>query len=235
MSYKQQYTKKCDSCAGNGQTDNYYYECHGTERVYSGKSKCGYCAGTGKIVEEYLVKDEKCSYCFGSGKNVDNCNDCKGSGKSRFQPFFDHSNKSCPTCDGSGKLAYKGECSSCHGTGKVHKYIGTKPYNGCFITTAVCQILGYNDSCYELTVLRSFRDSIIQNYHSSLLEEYVNISPHICSSLLNANEKESIAHSLLYEYIHPAIDLIDAGKNEEALAKYREMVYLLKSKFRSSK
>jgi hypothetical protein len=228
MSYYKDYTVKCNSCGGYGKEPSYFDTAYGLIDNESAGAKCSSCAGTGKRVETYLVKDEKCSACYGTGKNLKTCGFCNGSGNTAFGL---KSYIACSECNGSGKLAYRGECSSCHGTGKEHEYSGSKASEGCFITTAVCKILDYDDACHELTILRSFRDSFICHNHKNLLEEYSDISPYICNGLLHADDRKDIARGLLREYIHPAIDLIGSGKNEEALVKYREMVYWLKSRF----
>ena len=82
--------------------------------------------GTKKKVNIKL--DTNCATCKGSGaarpEDATTCKNCHGSGYVNIQQqtLFDNvmSERSCPTCGGSGKII-KNPCSSCNGAGRVEK------------------------------------------------------------------------------------------------------------------
>ena len=56
----------------------------------------------------------------------------------------------------------------------------------CYITTAVCESLGKPDDCYELNLLRDYRDSYLmkQEDGEALVQRYYDIAPTIVKYLL---------------------------------------------------
>lgn len=103
----------------------------------------------------------------------------------------------------------------------------------CFITTVVCNILGYNDDCEVLTVLRDFRENFLKkdDEYIPLLLEYDQIGPKI--SYLIAKEKDNFrqAAGLLKFFLQPCVKKIKERKYEEAIDIYRTMVMHLKDSY----
>lgn len=95
----------------------------------------------------------------------------------------------------------------------------------CYITTAVCQILGYDDNCDYLNTLRSLRDNYMKKEVDcfTMLEEYKLVGPEIVKNLIKDNNKEEKAHELLTEYIIPAVINIKKGAYEKAILTYTIM------------
>lgn len=120
---------------------------------------------------------------------------------------------------------------------KEYNYIGCPFYSfriekeGCFLTTAMCNILGKEDDCYELETLRKFRDNILKktSYGKAIVEEYYKIAPGISVKLINHNDKESIALYMNNHYIIPIIVLINHKNYDSAINMYIEMVEYIKS------
>ena len=64
-------------------------------------------------------------------------------------------------------------------------------FNGCYITTLICSILGYTDHCYVLTEMRNFRNNIMQKEatYFDILLEYDVIGPIIARSIYEDYEE----------------------------------------------
>ena len=105
----------------------------------------------------------------------------------------------------------------------------------CFITTAVCKHLGKPDDCYELTTLRSYRDTWLKNQPGGveLIKEYYTIAPLIVSKLEASNNFDQHCEALLELYIKPCIELINEGHYEKCKDKYIEMVYYARNTIES--
>lgn len=125
---------------------------------------------------------------------------------------------------------YYVDCRSCcnrnddKGDGRDHSG------GGCYLTTAMCTVLGKADDCHELEVLRGFRKNYMHKTDEGkrLLQEYDLISPPIAEKLLNSKNKTEIANYMLNNYISKSLDLIANGKNQEALETYKAMVLYIK-------
>jgi hypothetical protein len=87
--------------------------------------------------------------------------------------------QSSPALELAVKLADKDECSAKLDCDSLRKALGwasqkqadlarqyekracTPPPQGCFITTACCELLGLGDECFELRTLRRYRDDVL--------------------------------------------------------------------------
>lgn len=105
--------------------------------------------------------------------------------------------------------------------------------SGCFITTIVCDILGMEDNCGILNVLRSFRDNVMQKdeKYKTVLYEYDSVGPIISKNLeedfVDKEDKE-LPNAMLDYFILPTVDLVNNKKYDEAVIKYSKMVKSLK-------
>lgn len=102
---------------------------------------------------------------------------------------------------------------------------------GCFITTILCNILGYQDNCEILETLRSFRERYLKLSEDGkkLLQEYDQIGPIISEHLKSASIIDAII--LMNNYIKPCYDLIKKEKYTLATITYKNMVEELKRKY----
>lgn len=101
---------------------------------------------------------------------------------------------------------------------------------GCYITTIIVEILGFDDYCQCLEQLRAFRDQVMKNEpkYQDILKEYDEVGPRIAESLHNAPDKKEIAESIFETYIVPVCELLQRKQYEEAVGMYKQMVVWLK-------
>lgn len=97
--------------------------------------------------------------------------------------------------------------------------------NGCFLTSACVGYLGLPDDCYELTMLRSFRDNVLKKTMDgkTLVEEYYQIAPALVDKIDASVCKDEI-YKNIYNQITRCIDAINSGKNDLAIQLYKSMV-----------
>ncbi|WP_122642702.1 CFI-box-CTERM domain-containing protein [Luxibacter massiliensis] len=96
----------------------------------------------------------------------------------------------------------------------------------CYITTAVCRSLDKSDDCYELGLLRDYRDTYLLNSEegAQTVQEYYNIAPTIVKRIDRREDAAQIYADIWREYLDPCVHLIEEEKREECGKLYREMV-----------
>lgn len=101
---------------------------------------------------------------------------------------------------------------------------------GCFVTTTVCEILGKDDNCYELEILRKFRDTklLADDSLKNLVYQYYEISPEFVGIIKRHPTKDKFAKYLMDEYIQNIIIFIQAGRDIEAIELYQKMLARIK-------
>lgn len=99
----------------------------------------------------------------------------------------------------------------------------------CFITTAVCRYQKKADNCYELQQFRSFRDGYLRRCSDgpALIEEYYNIAPAIVAHIDYCCDPAQCYPAIWQNYLHPCLQLIEAGQPEHCKQRYTEMVRAL--------
>lgn len=98
----------------------------------------------------------------------------------------------------------------------------------CYITTIVCDILGFSDDCGELNALRGLRNNVLQKdeKYTPVLYEYDTVGPQIAKKLEEDYEEKQDTEfeNLLFNfYIQPSARLYMEGKIEESISRYCEM------------
>lgn len=218
-------------------------ECNGSGVIYYEEEFSG-CWGCGSE----LAYTSGCSRCGGSG--TDKFDLRKGSGKVKVT----YKEIICTECNGDKNVRYMKSgygpqhtlfgspsyeeqkawekefteiktCQECKGSGKELRYVSSEPIkDGCFITTAYVSYLNKKDNCYELEILRNFRDNYIQNIPNGnfYIEEYYEKSPRIVEYIeLQANKDD------IYQYIHEsivkAISHIENKQYKDAFNNYKNM------------
>jgi len=103
---------------------------------------------------------------------------------------------------------------------------GFKRRKFCYITTAVCDSLGKADDCYELSVLRKYRDEwlTLQDGGQELIDEYYDTAPHILNQIQNSPEPKTVYSQLYNAYIKPCITHIEKDNYEQCKQLYVQMV-----------
>ncbi|MDR1017930.1 MAG: hypothetical protein LBM02_04430 [Lachnospiraceae bacterium] len=99
----------------------------------------------------------------------------------------------------------------------------------CYITTCICEGLGKEDSCYELTTLREYRDNYLLKSveGKELVEDYYQIAPVIVMKLNMLKDKTKVLSNLYEKYIKRCIYLIENKNYVDCKNLYKEMVLAL--------
>lgn len=103
----------------------------------------------------------------------------------------------------------------------------------CYITTAVCENLGKPDDCYELNLLRDYRDGYLQQTEEGeqLIRKYYDVAPTIVKHINQRKEKDQIYQDIFASYLSPCIQLIENHENEKCRVLYQDMVDTLTKKY----
>lgn len=96
----------------------------------------------------------------------------------------------------------------------------------CYITTAVCENMGFADDCEELTLLRQFRDGYMMSLEDGeqLVNEYYECAPGIVAAINTRTDSDKIYRRLYDVYISPCVAMIKEGKLKECLGHYKSMI-----------
>ena len=100
----------------------------------------------------------------------------------------------------------------------------------CFLTTACMRYFHekFDDNCYELTVLRWFRDNFVSNQD---IEHYYEIAPIIVENI-NKEEKLDIIYDYIYDnMVDYCIEQIERGNYTQAYVRYKNSVLLLEEQY----
>lgn len=103
----------------------------------------------------------------------------------------------------------------------------------CYITTAVCDNLGKSDDCYELTLLRQYRDGYLlkQKDGAEMIRQYYDVAPTIVKRINRKEDAKQIYCDIYEEYLKPCIRLIEEDRLSECCDRYRTMVTDLKNQY----
>ncbi|HET6763557.1 MAG TPA: CFI-box-CTERM domain-containing protein, partial [Longimicrobiaceae bacterium] len=103
---------------------------------------------------------------------------------------------------------------------------------GCFLTTACVEARGLADDCAELTTLRAFRDGYMraQPAGRAMIEEYYRIAPAIVRRMKASPRYPQEIAALYDRLVAPAVALVQAGRNTEALRLYAAEVRRLQAR-----
>ena len=101
--------------------------------------------------------------------------------------------------------------------------------SGCYITTMVCNILGYQNDCALLTLLRKFRENVLKcdfKYYQ-LLIQYDMIGPEISRAIYQKDDKYAFALHMCDEFLFPCAEAIKEGMLDGAVEIYKNMIQKL--------
>ena len=195
--------------------------------------KCSQCGCDIKYTnyQKYIKHSPKfdlCKDCFNKRNMVYTIKTCTECGK-KFEikngekEFYEEKGfqlpKKCKDCRNNSTSPSRSSQSSSTNNG-----------SWCFITTAVCEYLKKADNCYELTMLRQFRDNwlILQPGGRLLVQEYYQIAPSIVNALNISKDRDEIYYNIWKSYIQPCVSLIEQKSFESCQTLYEEMVHYLK-------
>jgi len=99
---------------------------------------------------------------------------------------------------------------------------------GCYITTATCKLYNKPDDCYELTIMRKFRDEFVKEKYPEAVANYYATAP-ILVRIINNKFTANIIWMYIYtNYIVKAVEFAAQNKYEEAYVIYSDMVNTVK-------
>lgn len=103
----------------------------------------------------------------------------------------------------------------------------------CYITTAVCEALGRGDDCYELELMRDYRDGYLSLMPDGpeQIRHYYDIAPTIVKHIQAEPDSGRIYRSIWDEYLSPCVRMIEAGEKEACRETYIRMVGDLKERY----
>ena len=110
------------------------------------------------------------------------------------------------------------------GKSRATKTSEKKEESRCFLTTAACQFKGLPDDCYELTLMREFRDTelLISTEGQALVSDYYERAPRLVHLLA-----DDIIAERVWKDICAIIELIEHQRFTDAIEKYKAMVVTL--------
>lgn len=190
------------------------------------------------VCKKLQKKCEKCEKTIPNGLNQSLCKNCRGDNItcSRCHKEFFFSDGQKMDFDKKG-YSYPKKCKSCKANNSTHhvKQNQTAYYeksDRCFITTVVCDYMGFSDDCYELEILRNFRDNYILSTQQGcdMVNNYYSIAPNIAQNLIKVDD-----FNFAWEYIIKCVRAIEYKNNEEAISLYKEMVFSLQNNIEHSK
>jgi len=98
---------------------------------------------------------------------------------------------------------------------------------GCFITTACCEVLGLDDDCFELCTLRRYRDEVLAKAPggADAIARYYALAPEILARLrANSERPDRTLLSVYARFILPAALAAKLGLDASAYRLYVRMV-----------
>jgi hypothetical protein len=102
---------------------------------------------------------------------------------------------------------------------------------GCFLTTACVTHAGLSDDCYQLTVLRQFRDRYVMALPkgAEALAEYYAVAPAITRRIDQSPNRDAELKAIFCA-VNEAVSLVEQGKLSEALTCYESLFANLKTR-----
>ena len=106
-----------------------------------------------------------------------------------------------------------------------------KKKSGCFLTTVVCEYLNKEDDCFELNLLREYRDNWLQYQEggAELIKEYYANAPKLVEKMKKSPNFEHYCQCLWDNYLTECIYLIVHNKYEECRNTYISMYKYLEN------
>ncbi|MER3588326.1 MAG: hypothetical protein C4322_09245 [Mastigocladus sp. ERB_26_1] len=108
----------------------------------------------------------------------------------------------------------------------------TQEKKGCFLTTACVNYAGLPDECFELQILRDFRDNYLAltPEGQALIHQYYVEAPIIVDFINSDQQREFILEGVL-ETVRECVDYICCQRPNDALTSYMKMYQRLRFKY----
>lgn len=113
------------------------------------------------------------------------------------------------------------------------RYKGGQSSSGCFLTSACVDAKGLPDDCYELTILRKFRDEYLAQQECGKCEiaHYYQVAPAIVESIKASNESAKVFNQIYNELVSPCVKMIEQHNLFGAHSLYRAKVQELEAQY----
>jgi hypothetical protein len=94
---------------------------------------------------------------------------------------------------------------------------------GCYLTSACMQAQqeDFDDDCFELTVLRRFRDEYVSVIHPDAVRRYYEIAPRVVDAIDAREDRATLYQEILERMVYPTVTLVGSGRLEEAYEVYQ--------------
>lgn len=104
---------------------------------------------------------------------------------------------------------------------------------GCFLTSACVDALGMEDDCYELTMLRNFRDGWLtaQDSGKSDISRYYELAPQVVESINKLANSKEIYSDIYKKLVKPCVKMIEEKRMNDTWNHYKEYSERLFSKY----
>ena len=89
----------------------------------------------------------------------------------------------------------------------------------------------FDDNCYELTILRQFRDKYVVSNFPKDIDYYYNIAPKIVDVINKLPNCTEVWIKLFHTLIKPSVRLIEDGKLRGAYDLYKRISLSLEQKY----
>ena len=103
----------------------------------------------------------------------------------------------------------------------------------CYVTTAVCRSLNKPEDCYELNLLKDYRDNylILTENGEELVKKYYDIAPTIVKRIDKSDNPEEKYRYIWDRYLKVCITYIQSGDKERCGEEYIKMIEELKNQY----
>lgn len=136
-------------------------------------------------------------------------------------------------------VAYCAECGSkfCKDHGDIRWKDGVPDYrcdrHKCFIATACIKVKGLPDDCFELNVLRAFRDKYVKSLPQGeqLISEYYLIAPRILERINQTVSPRDVYLGIYEQLVLESLRLIQAREEGKAFENIVNIVNGLKQEY----
>jgi len=107
--------------------------------------------------------------------------------------------------------------------------------SGCFLSTACINHMNLDDDCFELEILRYFRDTFVISLDNGneLIFEYYENAPKILFEISKSEKKDDILE-YIYKSIIKIVEYIELEDNQMAFDNYKKMYQRLKQLYLKS-
>lgn len=103
----------------------------------------------------------------------------------------------------------------------------------CFISVACIKAKGLPSDCYELRILRKFRDEYVKNLFdgNEIVENYYDIASTIVNKINELPNTNEIFQDIYTDLVLESVFLIENNKNQQAFFYFKEFIDNLKKKY----